>query len=29
MEQGLELDLIEQENPQWHDLWAEIAGSDN
>ena len=23
------LALIEQENPQWHDLWAEVAGSDN
>ena len=23
------LALIERENPQWHDLWAEVAGSDN
>jgi len=23
------LGLIERENPQWHDLWAEVAGSDN
>jgi putative endonuclease len=23
------LDLIEQENPQWRDLWAEVAGFDD